>query len=78
MANENPKYTVQDLQNNLNYIEDTKNLIKQAIIAKGQQVSDDDTFRSYKDKILAIVSGGSSLTDEEYQQCLTMINNILN
>lgn len=78
MEEENREYTVQDLQNNLDYLQQTKSLIKSAIIEKGQSVSSEDTFRSYADKILAIVSGGSSLTDEEYQQCLTMINNILN
>lgn len=43
----------------LAYLKDTKNLIKNAIIEKGQDVSDSDTFRSYADKILAIAGGGS-------------------
>ena len=44
----------------LNYLKDTKTAIKEAIISKGQEVTDDDTFRSYADKILAITEGGSS------------------
>lgn len=43
----------------LAYLKDTKNLIKNAIIEKGQDVSDSDTFRSYAEKILAISGGGS-------------------
>ena len=35
----------------LNYLVDTKKLIKQAIINKNVEVSDADTFRSYADKI---------------------------
>lgn len=36
---------------------DTKNSIRAAILAKGQSVSESDTFASYADKILAIESG---------------------
>lgn len=71
----NPQYTVQDLQDNLNYIEDTKNLIKQAIISKGQSVSDNDTFRNYKDKILAIKTG--EMTEEEYNAAMNTAYSIL-
>lgn len=69
------KYTVQDLQDNLNYMEDTKNLIKQAIIEKGQSVTDEDTFRSYKDKIKAIKTG--EMTEEEYMNAIETANDIL-
>lgn len=69
------QYTVQDLQDNLNYIEDTKNLIKQAIITKGQSISDNDTFRSYKDKILAIKTG--EMTEEEYNAAMATAQSIL-
>lgn len=69
------QYTVQDLQDNLNYIEDTKNLIKQAIIAKGQTITDNDTFRSYKDKILAIKTG--EMTEEEYNAAMATAQSIL-
>ena len=38
----------------LNYLDETKELIREAIVAKGQAVTDSDTFRSYADKIGAI------------------------
>ena len=41
----------------LNKLLTTKASIKNAIITKGQTVSDDDTFASYADKILAIETG---------------------
>lgn len=71
----NNQYTVQDLQDNLNYLEDTKNLIKQAIIAKGQTITDNDTFRSYKDKIAAIKTG--EMTEEEYNAAMNTAYSIL-
>ena len=43
----------------LAYLEETKGLIKEVIIAKGGTVSDEDTFRSYVNKISSIQSGGS-------------------
>lgn len=36
----------------INYLEETKNLIKNALLEKGIDVSDDDTFRSYVQKII--------------------------
>lgn len=42
----------------LNYLNVTKESIKDAIIAKGVEVSDNDTFRSYASKIADISSGG--------------------
>ena len=50
-------YTVQDLQDNLDYLNNTKQIIKQSIINKGQTISDTDTFRSYADKINNINTG---------------------
>ena len=50
-------YTVQDLQDNLNYLNETKSQIKQAIIDKGQLITDEDTFRSYVNKIENIETG---------------------
>lgn len=47
------------IQDKLAYLEETKGLIKEAIIAKGVEVSDTDTFRSYANKISSIQSGGS-------------------
>lgn len=38
----------------LDYMAGTKEAIKDALIAQGQEVSDTDTFRSYADKILGI------------------------
>lgn len=35
----------------IEYLDDTKDLIKQALIEKGVEVADTDTFRSYADKI---------------------------
>lgn len=43
----------------LTYLSDTKDLIRQAIIAKGISVAESDTFRSYAEKIAAISTGGS-------------------
>ena len=49
-----PNYTVQDLKDNLDYLEETKRQIRQAIESHGIQISDADTFRSYADKIREI------------------------
>lgn len=49
----------------LNYLNETKNLIKEAIINKGVGVSDTDTFRSYSDKIQSIKTS-ISVKDEDY------------
>lgn len=38
----------------LEYLLETKELIREAIKTKGQSISDADTFRSYADKIAAI------------------------
>lgn len=43
----------------LTYLEGTKSAIKDAIIAKGVEVADTDTFRSYAEKIESIEAGGS-------------------
>lgn len=52
----------------LDYIKETKSLIKNAIITKGVAVSDSDTFRSYEQKIDDIPTGGSAITiSHEYQ-----------
>ena len=42
------------IQERLNYLSDTKDLIKDALIYKGQTVTENDTFRSYVDKTDAI------------------------
>ena len=41
----------------LNYLEGTKTSIKNAIISKGQEVTENDTFRSYAQKIANIETG---------------------
>ena len=46
----------------LTYLSGTKDAIKQAIIGKGVEVTDTDTFRSYADKIEAIQTGGGGGT----------------
>ena len=45
------------LADKLNYLIGTKNAIKQAIIGKGITVNDNDTFRSYANKINSISTG---------------------
>lgn len=49
-----------NINNKLDYLDETKQLIKQAIIDKGQEVSDEDTFRSYVDKISNIETGNDT------------------
>lgn len=49
-----------NINNKLDYLDETKQLIKQAIIDKGQEVSDEDTFRSYVDKISDIETGNDT------------------
>lgn len=55
----------------LDYLAETKSLIKSALIEKGQEVADEDTFRSYADKILAISGGGSA---DERVKYVTFMN----
>ena len=43
----------------LNYLSETKDAIKQAIVGKGVTVDDSTTFREYADKIGSIEGGGS-------------------
>lgn len=45
------------MNDKLNYLSETKSAIKDAISAKGVSVSENDTFRSYADKINLITSG---------------------
>lgn len=73
---DNREYTVQDLQDNLDYLNNTKNLIKNAIINKGQTITNADTFRSYADKIENITTV-ENLSSELNAQDL-LISNIKN
>lgn len=52
------------LEDKLEYLNETKRLIKQAIIDKGGSVADGDTFRSYADKISNLSVGGGGLDSE--------------
>ena len=45
------------LQDELDYLQETKVLIKEAIINKGQDITDQDSFRSYVNKIDSIETG---------------------
>lgn len=49
----------------LNYLLETKEEIKNAIVAKGVSVSDADTFRSYANKIAAIQTGSTTVDSKE-------------
>lgn len=45
------------IKDKLNYLNETKTMMKEALIEKGQEVTDEDTFRSYVDKIKNIKGG---------------------
>lgn len=47
------------IEDKLSYLNETKQQIKQAIISKGVNIADSDSFRSYADKISNISGGGS-------------------
>lgn len=51
----------------LTYLQDTKTAIKNAIVGKGVNVSDSDTFRSYANKISSITTSGGSSDDWQPQ-----------
>ena len=55
----------QDIIDELNYLKETKQQIKQAIIDKGQDVYDETPFREYAGKISAIA--GDNIIDTEGQ-----------
>lgn len=44
----------------LGYLSNTKELIRQAIIQKGVNVSENETFRTYPEKIQQIETGGGA------------------
>ena len=48
------------LKEKLSYLSETKEAIKQALIKQQVTVTDEDTFRSYADKISGIEGGGGS------------------
>lgn len=49
--------STQELENNLNYINETKSLLKTALVNKGQSIDDTTPFREYVDKVSAIETG---------------------
>lgn len=49
------------LKEKLSYLSETKEAIKQALIKQQVMVTDEDTFRSYADKISGIEGGGGSI-----------------
>lgn len=49
------------IEDKLLYLEQTKSLIRDAIEEKGQSITDEDTFRSYVDKIKNIESGSGDV-----------------
>lgn len=51
------------IQSEIERLQSTKTSIKNAIVAKGQSVSDTDTFASYADKIAAIDTVASGTAD---------------
>lgn len=52
----------QDIIDELNYLKETKQQIKQAIIDKGQEIEENTPFRYYAEKI-SNISGGGELSD---------------
>lgn len=52
----------------LTYLNNTKSAIKDALIAKGQQVSASDTFRSYAEKVRNISGGGGTIVSKSITQ----------
>ena len=59
----------------LEYLNNTKTLIKNAIINKGQEVTSSTPFREYANKINNIETDYTQT--EEYQQCLAISEEIL-
>jgi hypothetical protein len=52
--------TTKSIQEHLDILEGTKNSIRSALQQKGVLVQDEDTFRSYSDKVLQVQSGVAS------------------
>ena len=66
---------INTIEDQLDLLESTKTNIKQAIIDKGQTVTDLDTFASYANKIEAITTG--EMTEEEYNEANELLDEIL-
>ena len=70
------------LADKLNYLIDTKQAIKDAIVAKGVSVSSDDTFRSYAAKIGSIADSDFEISGKDatylfYSGCRWIIKDLL-
>lgn len=50
----------ESIDNKLKYLNDTKQLIRQAIVNKGQSITDSTPFRDYVDKITDIQTGSDT------------------
>lgn len=51
--------TIEEVQSKLDYLDETKQLIKEAIIEKGQDITSEETFREFVEKIASIYTGGN-------------------
>lgn len=67
--------TITKLKNELDSIQETKNLLKTAITAKGSTVSTNDSFRTYVQRVNEIELG--KLTNQEYTEALALADDIL-
>lgn len=54
---------INDLQEQLDILKETKQNIKQAIVNKGKEITDNDNFGSYADKVNSIVTLGEGTAD---------------
>lgn len=64
-----------DITKQLEYLNETKSILKDAIINKGQSIEDTLPFRNYADKIQNIETG--MLSQEEYNASVNITRNIL-
>lgn len=55
------------------YLDETKKQLKAALIEKGVEVSDNDTFRSYVNKVIEIKTGAP---EEWLDQVLLLLNDL--
>lgn len=63
------------INDKLEYLDDTKSLIKEALITKGQEVTTLDTFRNYVTKINDITT--CVIDNTEYNECVSIAEEII-
>lgn len=63
-----------NLNDKFNYLAETKTLIKNALISKGIDVSDDDTFRSYVQKIIYYTTDATATENDILQGQTAYVN----